>query len=58
MNNMRNEQEIEEQISTAIDVEATLNPTHPSRLRAEGIRQALDWVIYPIGSIDQLFEDD
>lgn len=42
---MRTKEEITEQISTAIDIEASMNPTHPSVIRAEGIRQALDWVL-------------
>lgn len=42
---MRTEGEINDQISIAMDIEATFNPTHPSCIRAEGIREALDWVM-------------
>jgi hypothetical protein len=48
---MRNKDEIENQISIAIDIEATYNSSSsiqlfpPAAIRAEGIREALDWVM-------------
>lgn len=59
---MRTEEEINNQISIAIDIEATYNSSSsiqlfpPAAIRAEGIREALDWVLEQ--QDEPPFEDD
>lgn len=42
---MRTEEEINEQVSIAIDIEATEHASEVNLARATGIREALDWVV-------------